>query len=201
MGFVKSSSFAQHEYVCDSYCRNILQKQLGKKFPEDMYLKTDKIRKYKRKIRVRGLEGSAKGKTNTVKSSSFQIVWGSLGIGQTAMDFNLESSGNTYDMKNTSSDISYMFGNKLTLTLGLGSPTSGEGTINTSGNVYSSDNVSGLSTFGTLGIGIGPLEFLAGIREDQITYINLTDSNLNTTLGSDFKIKGRQFLIGIGVSW
>ena len=52
-----------------------------------------------------------------------------------------------------------------------------------------------------LGVEIGFLEFLAGVREDQITYTNLTDSNSNTTLGSDFKIKGRQFLIGLGVSW
>jgi len=56
-----------------------------------MYIKTDNFRNYQRKIRIRGLSGTAKSKTLSLSNNSVQLIWNGWGIGHTMMK--LEEKG------------------------------------------------------------------------------------------------------------
>ena len=79
------------------------------------------------KIRIRGLSGSISSGTTTVSNTSTSLIWNSWGIGQSVLKYKTSKSNTSYDLSNTSTDLSYTFGDEWTLTLGLGSVSGGEG--------------------------------------------------------------------------
>ena len=195
-----NTSYAQQVYECDSYCRDKLQKQNRKKFPEKMYLKTDNIRNYQRKIRIRALSGSSSQESVSTDISSLNLIWGNWGIGTTSENFLNTKSGYTFKMQAQFTDLSYTLGESWTATFGLGIP-SGTGQIT---NIYNTDEyktstVSGYGYFAVFGLEIGIFEFLVGHRINNVEYSKF-ESSL-TTLDSKYKVSGGQYMIGLGLSF
>ena len=104
---ILNTSYAQQEYECDSYCRDKLQKQNRKKFPEKMYLKTDNIGNYQRKIRIRALRGSTSKESVSADTSSLYLIRGNWGIGTTSENFSNTTSGYTFKIQTQFTDLSY----------------------------------------------------------------------------------------------
>ena len=69
------------------------------------------------KIRIRGLSGSISSGTTTVSNTSTSLIWNSWGIGQSLLKYKNTKTTTSYDLSNTSTDLSYTFGDEWTLTL------------------------------------------------------------------------------------
>ncbi len=115
------------------------------------------------KIRFRYLYGTFNSDSQEATSSTSTIIWDRLGIGQSVFKFKTSISGDTYDLKNTSIDLSYTFGDEYTLTLGSSSVYSGKfiGTTSDS-QKYNSTNVFGYGHFSIFGVEYGIFEILLG---------------------------------------
>ncbi len=95
-----------------------------------------------------------------------------IGLGySTAMaNGNLEKI--SYKFKNNSLDLSYTIGRNLSFTLGTGIMINGRGEIILDGEGYTTENVSGQSTFLNFGIPFFGGEFLLGYRQDNSKFKN-----------------------------
>ena len=58
------------------------------------------------KIRIRGLSGSISSGTTTVSNTSTSLIWNSWGIGQSVLKYKTSKSDTSYDLSNTSTDLS-----------------------------------------------------------------------------------------------
>ena len=151
------------------------------------------------KIRIRGLSGSISSGTTTVSNTSTSLIWNSWGIGQSVLKYKTSKSDTSYDVSNTSTDLSYTFGDEWTLTLGLGSVSGGKGTITSSSKEYTTSKVSGSGYFGMVGVEFGILEVLVGYRKVSIEYTDFQKDG--TLLGTPFAVSLGLLVFGIGGSF
>ena len=122
------------------------------------------------KIRIRRLSGSISSGTTTVSNTSTSLIWNSWGIGQSLLKYKNPKTTTSYDLSNTSTDLSYTFGDEWTLTLGVGTVTDGKGTITSSSKEFTTSKVSGSGYFGMVGVEFGIFEVLVGYRKVSIEY-------------------------------
>ena len=150
------------------------------------------------KIRFRYLYGPINSDSQATRSTS-AIIWDRFGIGQSVFKFKTSISGDTYDLKNTSIDLSYTFGDEYTLTLGSSAVYSGKLTITSSDSeIFNSSNVEGSGYFSILGIEYGFFEILFGYKYIRYAFINL-ESESTSLYWSSFNDSGSLYLIGIGL--
>ena len=155
------------------------------------------------KIRIRGLSGSISSGTTTVSNTSTSLIWNSWGIGQSVLKYKTSMSNTSYVLSNTSTDLSYTFGDEWTLTLGLGSVSDGKGTITSSSKDYTTSKVSGSGYFGMVGVEFGIFEVLVGYRKNSIEYKNFQGDPFGTTvtLDTNYKVSGGLLMMGLGLSF
>jgi len=138
-----------------------------------------------------------------VSNTSTSLIWNSWGIGQSVLKYKTSKSDTSYDLSNTSTDLSYTFGDEWTLTLGLGSVSGGKGTLTSSSQDYTTSKVSGSGYFGMLGVEFGIFEVLVGYRKDNVEYKDFQrdSSGTTVTLGTNYKVSGGQLMMGLGLSF
>ena len=141
------------------------QKDLKKKHPWTFEKRGPGKSAEPTKIRIRALNGTAKGKTLTLSNTSMQFLWGGWGIGQTTMKFEKSKSGKEFSILNSFNDISYTFGDEITFTIGTGVLGSGKGTYKESQKEFTSEKASGSANFFSIGIEYIGIEFLYGQRK------------------------------------
>ena len=179
------------------------QKDLKKKYPETFPKGRGKNQSELSKIRLRFLTGSISSGTTSVSNSTNTLIWNGWGIGQSVLKYKTSKSNITYDLENTFSDLSYTFGNEWTFSLGLGSVSSGKGTITTSSRRYLSSKVSGSGYFGVFGIEVGIFELLLGLRNNKVEYtkFHIDSAGTMVSLNTKYKVSGGQLMFGIGLSF
>ena len=104
-------------------------------------------------------------------SGSFVFANGTgLGYSTAMANGNLENI--SYKFKNSSLDLSYTIGRSFSFTLGSGIMINGRGEIILDGEGYTTESVSGESTFLNFGIPFFGGEFLLGYRQDNSKFKN-----------------------------
>ena len=155
--------------------------------------------KFPPKIRFRHLSGTYTSDTQEATSSTSSIIWDGVGIGQTVFKYKTSISGNTVDLKNTSMDFSYTYGDENTLTIGSSSIYSGKlSGITNDSKIYNSSNVFGYGYFSILGIEFGIFEILLGYKYIRYSFIDL-ESESTSLYWSSFSDSGNLYLTGIGL--
>ena len=155
--------------------------------------------KWTPKIRFRYLYGTFNSDSQEAASSTSTIIWDRLGIGQSVFKFKTSISGDTYDLENTSIDLSYTFGDEYTLTLGSSAFYSGKLTITSSDSeIFNSSNVEGSGYFSILGIEYGIFEILLGYHYNRYAFIELESESTSTYWGS-FRDSRSLYVTGIGL--
>ena len=179
------------------------QKDLKKKHPWTFEKRGPGKSSEPTKIRIRALNGTAKGKTLTLSNTSMQFLWGGWGIGQTTMKFEKSKSGKEFSILNSFNDISYTFGDEITFTIGIGVLGSGKGKYKESQKEFTSEKASGSANFFSIGIEYSGIEFLYGQRKFGFKNkeFQRTASGSTETVESNVKVNGTIHLIGIGVSF
>ncbi len=179
------------------------QKELKKKHPETFQKRVTGKSSKPTKIRIRGLSGTAKGKTLTLSNTSIQFLWGSWGIGQTTMKFDKSKSGREFSISNSFNDISYTFGDEISFTIGTGVLGSGQGTYTESLKEFTSEKASGSANFFSIGIEYKGIEFLYGQRKFDFENkeFQRTVSGSTEIVETNVKVNGTIHLFGIGVSF
>ena len=152
------------------------------------------------KIRFRYLYGPINSDSQATRSTS-TIIWDRFGIGQSVFKFKTSISGDTYDLKNTSIDLSYTFGDEYTFTLGSSAVYSGKLTITSSDSeIFNSSNVEGSGYFSILGIEYGIFEILLGYQYIRYAFIELESESSSTNWGSVRNSRGL-YVTGIGLAF
>ena len=152
------------------------------------------------KIRFRYLYGPINSDSQATRSTS-TIIWDRFGIGQSVFKFKTSISGDTYDLENTSIDLSYTFGDEYTLTLGSSAVYSGKLTITSSDSeIFNSSNVEGSGYFSILGIEYGIFEILLGYQYIRYAFIEL-ESESTFTYWGNFRDSGGLYVTGIGLAF
>ena len=163
----------------------------------DTYTKNIKLTP---KIRFRYLYGPINSDSQATRSTS-TIIWDRFGIGQSVFKFKTSISGDTYDLENTSIDLSYTFGDEYTLTLGSSAVYSGKLTITSSDSeIFNSSNVEGSGYFSILGIEYGIFEILLGYQYIRYAFIELESESSSTNWGSVRNSRGL-YVTGIGLAF
>ena len=153
------------------------------------------------KIRFRYLYGTFNSDSQEATSSTSTIIWDRLGIGQSVYKFKTSISGDTYDLENTSIDLSYTFGGEYTLTLGSSAVYSGKLTITSSDSeIFNSSNVEGSGYFSILGIEFGIFEILAGFQYTSYVFTEIETESTSAYWGS-FEDSGGLYVTGIGLAF
>ena len=152
------------------------------------------------KIRFRYLYGPINSDSQATRSTS-TIIWDRFGIGQSVFIFKTIISGDTYDLENTSIDLSYTFGDEYTFTLGSSAVYSGKLTITSSDSeIFNSSNVEGSGYFSILGIEYGIFEILLGYQYIRYAFIEL-ESESTFTYWGNFRDSGSLYVTGIGLAF
>jgi hypothetical protein len=167
----------------------------------DTYTKNIKLTP---KIRFRYLYGAINSDSQATRSTS-TIIWDRFGIGQSVFKFKTSISGDTYDLENTSIDLSYTFGDtfgdEYTFTLGSSAVYSGKLTITSSDSeIFNSSNVEGSGYFSILGIEYGIFEILLGYQYIRYAFIELESESSSTNWGSVRNSRGL-YVTGIGLAF
>jgi len=157
------------------------------------------------KIRFRGLSGKYTKDSQEAASSTSTIIWDRLGIGQSVYKFKTSISGDTYDLENTSIDLSYTFGDtfgdEYTFTLGSSAVYSGKLTITSSDSeIFNSSNVEGSGYFSILGVEFGIFEILAGFQYTSFVFTEFETESTSAYWGS-FGDSGGLYVTGIGIAF
>ena len=151
------------------------------------------------KIRFRYLYGTFNSDSQETTRSTSTIIWDGWGIGQSVFKYKASISGYTFDLENTTIDLSYTFGDEYTLTLGSSAVYRGKLTVTTSeSEMYNSSNVEGYGYFSILGIEYGIFEILLGYQYIRYAFIELESESTSTYLGR-FSDSGSQYTTGIGI--
>ena len=157
-------------------------------------------------IRIRGLIGSSSSGETSVSNTSIFGIFKNYGIGWSSLSYKTESSSNNkYEMNNSFLDFSYTYEQDWTATAGLGLVTGGSGeiTLDSSGLIYETTDVSGFGLFGIFGMEWDRIEGLVGLRYDNVKYSGFR--SLNTlqvdSLTETYPISGVQFIFGVGYSF
>ena len=156
------------------------------------------------KIRFRYLYGPINSDSQATRSTS-TIIWDRFGIGQSVFKFKTSISGDTYDLENTSIDLSYTFGDtfgdEYTFTLGSSAVYSGKLTITSSDSeIFNSSNVEGSGYFSILGIEFGIFEILAGFQYTSYVFTEIETESTSAYWGS-FEDSGGLYVTGIGLAF
>jgi len=156
------------------------------------------------KIRFRYLYGPINSDSQATRSTS-TIIWDRFGIGQSVFKFKTSISGDTYDLENTSIDLSYTFGDtfgdEYTFTLGSSAVYSGKLTITSSeSEIFNSSNVEGSGYFSILGIEFGIFEILAGFQYTSYVFTEIETESTSAYWGS-FEDSGGLYVTGIGIAF
>ena len=156
------------------------------------------------KIRFRYLYGPINSDSQATRSTS-TIIWDRFGIGQSVFKFKTSISGDTYDLENTSIDLSYTFGDtfgdEYTFTLGSSAVYSGKLTITSSeSEIFNSSNVEGSGYFSILGIEFGIFEILAGFQYTSYVFTEIETESTSAYWGS-FEDSGGLYVTGIGLAF
>ena len=156
------------------------------------------------KIRFRYLYGPINSDSQATRSTS-TIIWDRFGIGQSVFIFKTIISGDTYDLENTSIDLSYTFvdtfGDEYTFTLGSSAVYSGKLTITSSDSeIFNSSNVEGSGYFSILGIEFGIFEILAGFQYTSYVFTEIETESTSAYWGS-FEDSGGLYVTGIGLAF
>ena len=156
------------------------------------------------KIRFRYLYGPINSDSQATRSTS-TIIWDRFGIGQSVFKFKTSISGDTYDLENTSIDLSYTFGDtfgdEYTFTLGSSAVYSGKLTITSSDSeIFNSSNVEGSGYFSILGIEYGIFEILLGYQYTSYVFTEIETESTSAYWGS-FEDSGGLYVTGIGIAF
>ena len=134
------------------------------------------------------------------------VLKSGLGFGHSRVETSGEiDDGASFSTSVTNVDLSYTFGWRWSLTLGLGWVVSGEATLNEDGSTYKTKSFQGHSGFFTLGIptllkGMFPRELLIGLRQSNLRFQDLSYDNGNTTItrSSSLQLKNQHVFLGLG---
>jgi len=193
---------AQSMYEFKTRGTNVSQHNMVKYSNESPIISEDSQNiKLTPKIRFRYLYGTFNSDSQEATSSTSTIIWDRLGIGQSVFKFKTSISGDTYDLENTSIDLSYTFGDEYTLTLGSSAVYSGKLTITSSDSeIFNSSNVEGSGYFSILGIEYGIFEILLGYQYIRYAFIELESESSSTNWGSVRNSRGL-YVTGIGLAF
>ena len=151
------------------------------------------------KIRLRSFRGSYSSDNKDATSLTSNIIWDSLGFGQSVFKSNGNRSGDKYEVENKFIDLSYTFGSEYTLTLGGRSVTGGEIIITDTENiVFKSTKVYGSGYFSNFGIEFGFFEILLGYEYFRYVFIDFETESESAYWGH-FEDFGGHYNIGIGI--
>ena len=151
------------------------------------------------KIRFRFLSGNYSSDQRNVSTSTSQVIWDKLGLGQSVFKTEGNRSGNIYDIENNFIDLSYTFGDEYTFTLGAKSITSGKINITSSKSIkFNSTNVYGSGYFGILGVEFGIFEILWGYEYFRYAFIDF-DTESSSDYWGNFEDFGSNYTLGIGL--
>jgi len=204
--FILSDSFslvlAQSMYQFKGRGNNVSQHNMDTYTNKSSVISEDSQNiKLTTKIRFRYLYGTFNSDSQEATSSTSTIIWDRLGIGQSVFKFKTSISGDTYDLENTSIDLSYTFGDEYTLTLGSSAVYSGKLTITSSDSeIFNSSNVEGSGYFSILGIEYGIFEILLGYQYIRYAFIEL-ESESTFTYWGNFRDSGGLYVTGIGLAF
>ena len=157
-------------------------------------------------IMFRYLLGNSSSGSTSVNNTSIYGIWKNYGIGWSSLSYKTESSSNNkYEMKNSFLDISYTHEEDWTATGGIGFVTTGKGeiTVDSSGTIYQTSDVSGFGLFGIFGMEWDRLEGLVGLRYDNVKYSGFSSQNSLQVDSSNesYPISGIQLIFGVGYSF
>ena len=199
--------FAEKKYN-RGRCRDLWCNYKSRKDKEDLIKKANELRGYKEPrvpwdVRLRYLYSKTNKNDQNLNSNSFYLIWNNFGIGQYRQVYKLTSSNNLYEVSNSSLDLSYTIGSKLTFTIGKGVVYSGKGAIYFyDSNQVRTKQVKGQSSFGIIGFELGAIELLLGKRDDKIYYSDFESVlNKEKKLDLEYKLDLSQWFFGLGLSF
>ena len=105
------------------------------------------------------------------------------------------------EINKNSLELSYTFGDKWTYTFSTNIVSDGEAKISNSDGEFLSNIVSSNSFSSIFGLDFTLFEILIGMRQENIIYKNFYNKSNKDALDSDFRIDGKQFILGIGKSF
>ena len=119
------------------------------------------------------------------------------------MKFKKSKSGKEFSILNSFNDVSYTFGDEISLTFGTGVLGSGKGTYKESQKEFTSEEANGSANFFSIGIEFSGIELLNGQRKFGFENKDFHRTALGSseTVESNVKVNGTIYLIGIGVSF
>jgi hypothetical protein len=199
-GFLSTPVFGQQRQY---YCKDSCLERNADAYYQQLYKQRMAEKQDSSKIRLRRLVGGNMEDSSTspqAKTETTQLIWDGWGVSESIFRFKQTSNGLEYDLKQTSSEISYTFGDDWTLTLGAGVVTSGIASIGSTSQGFASEEVTGSTSFAIFGIEFGIFEILFGSHQNEFTYIDF-QSNSSTSLGKDYTGSGSQTFVGFGLSF
>lgn len=137
----------------------------------------------------------------TTSGLGFHIVMSNgFGFGTTRVRSKGTISANSVSSTSDNVDLSYTFGERWSVTLGVGWGLTGKATLIESGTRYDTENLRGGSGFALFGIPFLGGEALLGFRQTSISYLDLKcDSGSSTTTRvNPLKTDTQQVLLGFG---
>ncbi len=202
--FLKSSIgvvYSQNIYECDSYCRNKLKNKSERNLPKKLYIQTKNFKNYRKKHRLRIVTGNYDSENLNILNNSLYFIYSGWGFGLNSFKYEMISSENNYSVYSTSLELSYTFGDKWTYTFSTNIVSDGEAKISNSDGEFLSNIVSSNSFSSIFGLDFTLFEILIGMRQENIIYKNFYNKSNKDALDSDFRIDGKQFILGIGKSF
>jgi len=128
------------------------------------------------------------------------VLANGFGFGATGLRSKGTVNGNSVSMTSDNADLSYTFGQRWSMTLGVGWALTGKATLTESGTRYDTENLRGGSGFLLLGMPFLGGEVLLGFRQTNVRYQDLKyDSGSSTTTRANpLEAKTQQGLVGFG---
>ena len=147
-------------------------------------------------IRVRGLYGSVQSGETSVTNLSYLVIWNKFGFGQTQLTYKTKSSsGDEFDVSNSTLDFSYTIMEEWNVTIGVGFVSQGQGSITSSNKEYTSTDVSGNGLFIIGGFDLDKLEITGGLRRNSFEFKGFNSGSTNHS------VSGIQLIFGVGWSF
>ena len=147
-------------------------------------------------IRIRGLYGSVQSGETSVTNLSYLVIWNKFGFGQTQLTYKTKSSsGDEFDVSNSTLDFSYTIMEEWNVTIGVGFVSQGQGSITSSNKEYTSTDVSGNGLFIIGGFDLDKLEITGGLRRNSFEFKGFKSDSTNHS------VSGIQLIFGVGWSF
>jgi len=139
--------------------------------------------------------------SSTTSELGFHIVLSNgFGFGATGLRSKGTVNGNSASTTSDNVDLSYTFGQRWSVTLGVGWALTGKATLTESSTRYDTENLRGGGGFALLGMPFLGGEALLGFRQSRVRYLDLKyDSGSSTTTRANpLKTDIQQVLLGFG---